>query len=137
MERDAAIDLIVRATKWLFASRCTHSGSRSGNTYTVEISAETPDVEFMVRGVGFGTRVIHMMDGSILDYGSLLLIDYDDPASFWDYVPFILPIAEDPHVEVASQEGVAMDVLAQFHGAKLIRMANNARRILEEHGQQV
>jgi hypothetical protein len=134
MDRDEAVEIIVRATKWLYASPETFTGVESEDgTYSVAVSAATGRID-RVRGVYFGATISGKGRHDDEQSTPLVLTDCADPASSDDYIPVTnTPGKDDPRLWDQSNRGIDMRVLDSFPDAQLERMAANAVRILEEY----
>lgn len=121
MDRENAIQRLVKATQWLIDNHQREGKSRSG---TLLVSAKTRGFRLGHTGVRFGNSPQN---------GSITLIDQADPESHIDHIP-VSPVRPDSsHPALGNGDFVDMRLLRQFSDAKLERMVRNADRVMEDN----
>jgi len=136
MNREEAIKTIVRAAQWLTTSPKTHSGRTTGRMHTIEVSATTHNLHAGFAGVYFGNSTQFHENGHPDQSSSIALVDHADRASSQDYVPVTtIPSADEPRLARNDSQGVNMRILHSFPDEQLVRMANNALRVMREYDQ--
>jgi len=133
VNRDEAIELIIRAAQWLMSNPDVYSGQELGGTYTVYIAAKSTDFVAGCQGVYFGHSEQFLSNGNFNWSSSLMLIDIADRQSYHDDIP--LTITGDPHLGMSGQWYVDLYQLQAFSDEKLLRMATNGIKILRSYGQ--
>lgn len=124
MNRDKAIETIVRAVQWLTSRPEAHSTGVAGYTHAVKVSARTSDLRTGSRGIYFGSS----------DRTPIALVNHADRESFLDYIPVTAaPKANEPRLGVYDCWGVDMRILRSFSNEQLARMASNALRVMSEY----
>jgi hypothetical protein len=138
VNRNEAIKTIVEAAKWLTTARETHTGCFNGRIYEIEVEAKTNDFTTSRRGIYFGRKLEVRQNRVIQTETAIVLIDHGDRASWQDYIPCSYHVT-DEGLRLGVNDIMQVDVrlLSEWDDAKLIRMATNAVRVMNEYGHNV
>jgi hypothetical protein len=138
MNRDEAIDTIIRATQWLLISPDTHTGfvDDSGH-YTIEVSAVTNGYCVGSNGVYFGGLFVFDRRRDLLISSDVIIIDHADRKSWYDYVSILRSPRRGEGASIGPNGDYAVNTrsLKQFPDEQIIRMARNVMRIMEKYEQ--
>jgi hypothetical protein len=128
-----AIRVIVKATRWLTTNPKTHWGEEINGEYSIYLTAKTPDYKANVRGVRFGL-VYRRRNGRFTSRSPLTLEDHAQLVSRRDSVPLTERGKKEDQLGRGDSLYVDVNALKRLAEDDLVRMAQNAQRVMEAVG---